>query len=70
MNKEPSNNALLEAIIDLRNGMGERFDAVDAKLAEHDRRFDEHDRRFDEHDRRFDTIDRCLDRLAHPSGAA
>ena len=63
MGEEPTNGQLLEAIIDLRDGMMENFAAVHKKLEEHDRRFDEHDRRFDDHDRRFDVLERRLGRL-------
>lgn len=74
---EPTNGQLLEVLLDFRDAVGARFDAVDrrfytieAKLVEHDRRFDaidqklaEHDRRFDEHDRRFDVLERRMGRL-------
>ncbi|HEV3154552.1 MAG TPA: hypothetical protein VGZ02_12160 [Candidatus Baltobacteraceae bacterium] len=63
MAQEPTNGQLLEAIVDLRDGMMENFSAVYKKLEEHDCRFDEHDRRFDEHDRRFDALDRRMGRL-------
>ena len=61
MDNEPTTGQILEVLLDFRGAVGMRFDAVDCKLLEHDRRFDEHDGRFDEHDRRFDAVEGRLD---------
>lgn len=67
---EPTNGQLLEVLLDFRDAVGVRFDAVDrrfytteAKLVEHDCRFDAIDRKLAEHDRRFDVLDRRMGRL-------
>ena len=56
MAEEPTTKELLEAIVDLKDGMVEGFGAVH-------RRFDVVEQRLLDHDRRFDTIDRRLGRI-------
>ncbi len=47
-----------QELIDLREILTVRFDAIDQRFDAIDRRFEEVDRRFEEVDRRFETIER------------
>lgn len=57
---EPENHTL-RLLIELRDEMRERFDAIDRRFDAVDRRFDAVDARFDGNDARFDAMDRRMD---------
>jgi hypothetical protein len=57
------NIRMLTALRETQIEHGQRLDAIDARLVEHDRRFDAVDRRFDAVDRRFDAVDRRFDAI-------
>ena len=68
MEHEPNNRELMGAMVDLRNAMVDqfrlvwrRFDAVDAKLVEHDRRFEGVEFHLSSLDRRVGRIETRLE---------
>jgi hypothetical protein len=68
MEHEPNSRELMDAMVDLRNGIADqfrlvwrRFDAVDAKLVEHDGRFDALEFHVSSLDRRVGHIETRLE---------
>ena len=61
---QPMTGEILEALLDFRDAVSMRFDAVDRTLQDHSRILNdhsqilrEHSRKLDRHDRRFDSVD-------------
>ncbi len=60
MENQPTPTQLMEAIVDLKDGMVSSFEAVHRRLDEHDRRFDSVDRRLGRIETRVEDLERRL----------
>lgn len=63
MADEPTTRDLMDAMLDFRDAVGERFDRVETTLASHGRILEDHSRILEDHGRRLDSIDRRLLRI-------
>ena len=70
MADEPTTRDIMDALLDFRDAVGERFDRVEGTLAvhgrileDHTRILEDHSRILDDHSRRLDSIDRRLLRI-------
>jgi|GEM_PF-1237723 len=61
--ENPNNNDIRDALIQLRQGIESRFDAVDKKFDAVDKKFDAVDKKFDEVELRFGQLDQKLEKL-------
>ena len=57
MADEPTTRDIMDALLDFRDAVGERFDRVEGTLAVHGRILEDHSRRLDSIDRRLLRIE-------------